>query len=280
MTFEDGGLPWSNPTEVGMREIKKKHGNNKFGVIVSVGTAKADYVQEKAVGKEFVTDTAKRVAATATYPDLVHNQVESDCQDDNIQYYRLNPKTQDHRLKTVLDEWQPKSSMFGQKPGSKTLQHITRKFEAWYNSDPGIREQFIRCAAELVGRRRRRTSDQAKWERYIKGSHFQCQKYECERKDRKFTFLDKFLDHCKHQPRLHYGGAPSSGQDKELVKESRYPGWTYQERKFNALLAHLLVIRKFLRDRKSSSLDQTSDNFCIKNGGITKKAISILVARA
>lgn len=42
----------------------------------------------------------------------------------------------------------------------------------------------------------------------------------------------------------------------------------------------MLDLRKFLRDYKSSSLFEASDNFCIKKSGIAKKAVSILSVTA
>lgn len=228
MTFEDGGLSTSNPTLVGMREIKQKHGRNAFGVVVSVGTAKADHVQEKDVGKEYVNQTVRRLTAIVTQTERTHEEAKDDCRSENIPYYRLNPDSQDFRLRTVLDEWEPRNERNGEKPGSKTLHHMKRRFDAWYNSDPEIPNYFRHCAKELVERRRRRAQDPAKWERFITGSHFRCQEDECENKDRKFTFYDKFLEHCRKTPELHYSENPAT--DDQLLQCSRCEEWKYQKR--------------------------------------------------
>lgn len=104
---------------------------------------------------------------------------------------------------------------------------MKQKFDAWYHSDPEIPRYFQRCAKELVERRRRRAQYPAKWERFVTGSHFRCPEDECERKDRKFTFYDKFLEHCQEAPDLHYG--QNAENDAQLLQYSRSQEWKYQK---------------------------------------------------
>lgn len=224
MTLEDAGVVMPNPTQVGLREIHRIHGKDNVGVVVSVGTAKANYVQEKDIGDESVIGTGERMASVTTNPQEPHHEVEADLQGENPHYYRLDPKDNKHRLTIVMDQWEPRKATDGERSGERTLSHMKQRFDDWYQSNPEIGIMYRKIAEELVQRRRLRARNTAKWERYIKGSHFMCPFDECRESQRKFTFRDQFVDHCREHPTF------KSQPEEQLLKIYRHEGWLYQER--------------------------------------------------
>ena len=165
--FEDGGFGKSNnPTIEGIQEIKKLHGKNSVGVVVSVGTARADHV--KGTG---ILHRVREMGDMATNPDDVHREVErllasaqQNSTADGFEYFRLNARG---LLNIALDEWKPKS-------GEKTLDKIRHEFYQWLVNNTEIQEDLEVCARQLVECRRGRALDRHRWEHFAIGSVYRC----------------------------------------------------------------------------------------------------------
>lgn len=220
MIFEDAGLVMNNPTQVGIREVDRKHNDGHLGVIVSVGTAKGKDVVRREAGKTSIIGATHRGVDLVTDPEPVHLEVQNDCQKKGISYFRLNPLQNDeaHKLGIIMDEWKPKSN------GHVTLKAMKRSFNRWYQSDASVKATFTACAEKLVGRRRSRVKeDFAKWDRYVTGSHFQCHlSSDCMEKEH--TFSDQFLHHVKS-----HDNRQGKTSDSAIVEHGRSGSWKYQD---------------------------------------------------
>jgi hypothetical protein len=107
----------------------------------------------------------------ATDPATVANVVE----DLNLPYYwRFNDED---GIDVDLDEWKP-TAYFTKNSGTKTLEKIQNKFNAWA-LQPHNREDLSKCAKELVRRRRARIRNQAKWKVYATNASFACRQAGC-----------------------------------------------------------------------------------------------------
>lgn len=222
-SLEDAGLSLPNPTKVGVDEIIAKHGREAIGVVVSVGTAKADEVENGSADQTLIS-SAEGALQIVTDPEPAHREVQKEAAREGFPYFRLNPEEPDHLLKIVFDEWKPKRMTNGRKPGSDTLSEMKRAFNRWYT--PEIEDQFRACANELVARRRERADgdvegNKEKWERYVEGVHFECQHPQCPQ-DRQYTRRDEFEQHFV----VRHGRRPTLKADVESAKQV---GWRYQQ---------------------------------------------------
>ncbi|KAJ4316975.1 hypothetical protein N0V94_005182 [Neodidymelliopsis sp. IMI 364377] len=195
--FSDGGFgPANNPCLLGIQELQKVHGSEEHdnvGVVVSVGTAKAD---SSPGGVNFFVDTVRQLTEEATNANTIAELVESIRQ---TNYWRFNDLV---GLKMELDEWKPNWT-FGSrdKCGLTTLETIQNAFNAWALQD--VNQTRIQdCARELVARRRARTASTHLWEQYATGAtRFRCKHRDCTRTF--YTFRDEFEQHFdkKHKGR-------------------------------------------------------------------------------
>ncbi|KAK4893179.1 hypothetical protein LTR27_008520 [Elasticomyces elasticus] len=225
ISHEDAAVNVPNPTREGLLEIEHQFGLGAIGTVVSVGTAKADNIERD--GKPlWLFGTALRVVDNATNPELVHRAVQDRADSERFPYFRFNPEDQDDRLSTMFDEWKPSKARKGLVAGSDTLRSMNHKFQKWYNSDKSIETMFHRCASELVGRRRKRVLNSAKWERYITGTTYRCGYGECSENNLMFSLRDQFEQHCKSK---HYE-EPNFNLEEE-VKRARREAWRYQTKK-------------------------------------------------
>jgi hypothetical protein len=189
--FEDGGFSvTNNPTNIGLQEIRSLHGANSIGVVVSVGTARA----EKA-GSDLLS-TIKDAFYNETDADLVHENMETFSQNYHFDYFRLNGRD-DYALDIGFDDWLPRGQFVKESEvGQQTLQKMRANFNEWYG-DVDNQRLLRACAKELVGRRRARTVERARWERFALGSHFYCPESNCEAD---FSRRDRFREHLEsHQ---------------------------------------------------------------------------------
>jgi len=170
--FEDGGFGRSNnPTSHGVTEIRVQRGQDAVGTVVSVGTARADEVRRKKLISHI-----RRMAASATNPEDVHQQMDeaSRSDTDGFSYFRLNAPGS---LDVKLDEWQPKS-------GIKTLRKMRESFLEW-KQQPENERLLRHCASELVHRRRLRTQNADRWEHFATGAVYRCPVRGCVENDLK-----------------------------------------------------------------------------------------------
>jgi hypothetical protein len=167
-TFIDAGFsPVNNPAEEAYHEVTTS--NHPIGTFVSVGTARKVPFRS---GRGFGTKVKGGLEALGDTED-VHSRMnkEASSTDKGFSYFRFN---QPNALPDVdLDEWIPRSS------GKKTLEKMDVTFNAWA-MQPDIQADFQKCAQELVRRRRLRTADASRWERFALGSFFVCPRDDCE----------------------------------------------------------------------------------------------------
>jgi len=167
-TFIDAGFsPVNNPAEETYHEVTTS--NHPIGTFVSVGTARKIPYRS---GRGFGTKVKGGLEALGDTED-VHSRMnkEASSTDTGFSYFRFN---QPNALPDVhLDEWMPRSS------GKKTIEKMDVTFNAWA-MQPDIQADFQKCAQELVRRRRLRTADASRWERFALGSYFVCPRDDCE----------------------------------------------------------------------------------------------------
>lgn len=161
-TFIDGG--WgqtNNPSEEAYHEIITS--NETIGTFVSVGTGRRTTDRWKSGLKNRILGLVDE----ATNPEISHRRVHalSNQEGNGFQYYRFNELNA--LPDTDFDEWQPRSI------GTRTRRKIEDAFRNWALQND-VQADFQNCAAELVRRRRLRTIDTSRWERYALGSCFDC----------------------------------------------------------------------------------------------------------
>ncbi|KAH6633378.1 acyl transferase/acyl hydrolase/lysophospholipase [Boeremia exigua] len=203
--YSDGGFgQTNNPTLEGIRELETLHrrleGDNvisgSIGVIVSIGTARAD---DKPGGTS-IFKRAKEAFGRATNPQHVAEAVNYD---DRRNCWRFNDE---QGLKIELDDWKPSNSS---RPGHKSIALMRAGFNEWLLSGDNI-DTIKACARELVIRRRQRTLNAAKWERFATVAEFHCPSSDCH--NTAIETRDDFIEHfdSKHarQPHEHSYGVP------------------------------------------------------------------------
>jgi hypothetical protein len=161
-TFIDAGFsPVNNPAEEAYHEVTTF--NEPIGTFVSVGTARR--LPDRS-GSGFGNRVKGGLEALGDTEDVhIRMNKEATSEGKEFSYYRFN---QPNALSDVdLDEWKPRSS------GRRTLDKMDAAFNRWA-VQPDIQAQFQLCALELVRRRRLRTSDASRWERFALGSYFSC----------------------------------------------------------------------------------------------------------
>lgn len=204
--FSDGGFGHTNnPTLVGIEEIEELHGKPNVGVIVSVGTARAD---DDSTRRGFL-HRVKGGFNRATDPKIVAKQVARE----NLPFYfRINDEA---GINVELDEWKP-NGFFTKHPGRDTLETIENRFFRWIARMENSK-RLEECARELARRRRKRAEDGSRWERYAIGAQYRCVHHTC---NRRFGYREDFDEHWE---RVH--------ASDDLNGDARQPAvdiWKYQ----------------------------------------------------
>lgn len=200
--YSDGGFgQTNNPTLQGIYELETLHrrqiGNTEviqgsIGVIVSVGTARAD---DQPGGKS-IFKRVKKAFSRATDPQdvagIIDYQERPNC-------WRLNDE---EGLDMELDDWKP--NKFTSNPGHKSITLMETGFHRWASDEDNI-DRLRDCARELVRRRRLRTMDRSKWERFATVAGFRCPCSECHDSliDSRDDFAEHFQRRHAHQPNEH-----------------------------------------------------------------------------
>ncbi len=91
---------------------------------------------------------------------------------------------------------------------------------AAYLARKGVQRDLEDCAKLLVQRRRRRTGDSARWERYATGSYYECGDSGCGKA--RFETSREFGEHVGSVHGVEGGGV----RDKRM-EEGRGYGWLY-----------------------------------------------------
>ncbi|KAJ4311622.1 hypothetical protein N0V94_007850 [Neodidymelliopsis sp. IMI 364377] len=162
--FSDGGFgSENNPCYLGIRELQTLHGhdshnNGGVGVVVSIGTARADR-----------SSTSNNLSVNNVHEAFEYLKLKD--------YWRFDDNC---GLHVKLDEWKPNGWFTsGNRSGSTTLATITNAFNAWATQIDNMKA-LKACASDLVARRRTRIHNSSRWARYAAGANrFQCKHPEC-----------------------------------------------------------------------------------------------------
>lgn len=211
--YSDGGFgQTNNPTLEGIRELETLHRRpegtsvvyGSIGVVVSIGTARAD----NKPGGTSIFKRAKEAFSTATDPQFVAEAVKYD---DRTNCWRFNDK---NGLDMELDDWKP--NKFSSHPGRISINLMKDGFNRWL-ADWDNAESLKACARELVSRRRLRTRNGSKWERFATVAEFHCPSSECQ--NTAIGSRDDFEDHfeSKHADQPH----------EQSYRETEPKRWTY-----------------------------------------------------
>jgi hypothetical protein len=185
-TFIDGGFGLTNnPAEEAYHEVITS--NHCIETFVSIGTGRR-------TTDRFGTGLVKTVSAAVEAlgdPEAAHVNMtpksEGEEGAEKFHYFRFNKPD---ALPTIdFDEWKPRSN------GDKTLETMRGAFQAWA-LEPEIQKSFQECAAQLVRRRRLRTVDSSRWERFALGSYFICPGKRCpDAGNKKWENRTEFQNH-------------------------------------------------------------------------------------
>jgi hypothetical protein len=182
--YIDGGYgKHNNPTELGIDEIQTRHGESNVGVVVSVGTAKTK-------NQEISNDTSGMVKGLGD-KSTDTKEIEQRVRKRNLPYsYRFND---DDGIGVEVDAWDPKGWLV-KNPGHVTIETMENKAYRWLVNG-GMRHEMEQCAKELVRRRRHRTQDESRWERYANAaSIYRCTVDDC---NKEFKYRAGFSRHCE-----------------------------------------------------------------------------------
>lgn len=216
--YSDGGFGLSNnPTMEGYRELQTLHRrevrpgkvtDGAIGAIVSIGTARA---ADRSGGKGILR-RIKQAFHRATSPQNVAEAINyaslPNC-------WRLNDDVQG--VDVELDEWKP-SGRFTSDPGHESIARMERDFHRWLailNNGTAIKS----CAEELVRRRRARTQNASKWERFAVVAVFRCKDSQCN--GSKWDCREDWDDHFKNRH--------SGNEDEKSYETPNITTWAYQD---------------------------------------------------
>jgi len=186
--FKDGGFGSNNPSLETYNDVVRKHGgySKNVGIFVSVGTGSSEL---KLFDKEGLTRAGTRVREfsanfraarkLASRTQGAHEAMAGHAFRDNkvaFPYSRFDGGRELGKIK--MDEWRSNriSNLITGKQtvsGGITLQNIEKAVKL-YLSDPSVQNELDDRARLLVNRRRLRTRDESKWDRYASASWYEC----------------------------------------------------------------------------------------------------------
>lgn len=199
--FKDGGFGTNNPTKEAYYDIADKHGGlSKIDLVISIGTGKTPldlfarrpgHLNNAIANLRAATKLPSRTLGAHT--DMLRLAKDSE---ELFSYYRFEGGETLGELK--MDEW--KSHHFtaltghSDKSGCKTIRKIEVGTAA-YLQQRDVQRDLAACARLLVRRRRLRTRDVSKWDRYASASHYECYLDGCEASRIKTS--QQYEDHIK-----------------------------------------------------------------------------------
>lgn len=209
VTFIDGGFgEANNPSNEVFWEVTTL--NEKIGTFVSIGTGKGN-PNRFHTGLRPLIHTSFAVAGD---PEPAHSAMQAHKSNHGFSYFRLNQPNALANLE--FDEWKPRKS------GCRTKRKIQDSFRAWAVS-PQVQADINRCAQELVRRRRLRTADFSKWERYASGAFFDCEEDDCPKTgDKRWHNRDDFKNHLINDHQM------EEGEQLQNIINLHRREWTYK----------------------------------------------------
>lgn len=228
MRFKDGGFGCNNPSEEAFHDVREVHGGlaEIVGPFISIGTGIGKFRLFSDKKGNFRDVCANAIAALkrptlTTLTDKSMSYLANFNKVQRFPYYRFDGGEALGEI--AMDEWQthkPKHrSRKKEQPGAKTLDNIHRAVAA-YLQQKSVQRDLEDCAKLLVQRRRLRTEDPSRWERYATSSYFLCRYGACEK-----ARFNTSLDFKNHLEICHGVGAPDVLEKK--VEECRGYWWLY-----------------------------------------------------
>ncbi|TAQ86448.1 hypothetical protein B7494_g5222 [Chlorociboria aeruginascens] len=189
VTFIDGGFgPANNPSKEAWQEVNSS--NERVGSFVSIGTGRQKINRFHSGLRRFI----KAGMAAVGDPEPPHQEMRNKSEELKFGYFRFNEV--DGLSDLEFDEWKPRKS------GKHTKTKIKNAYQTWA-LNPEIQESFHRCALELVRRRRLRTADESRWERYAVKAYFDCNEHGCPGKVEQLWYSkNEFCEHLLNDHKL------------------------------------------------------------------------------
>ena len=229
MRFKDGGFGCNNPSKEAFHDIREVHGGHteNLGPFISIGTGigKFRLFSDKKGNFRDVCANAKAALKRPTLTTLTDQSMSYLANFDRVKrfpYYRFDGGETLGEI--AMDEWKPhksktRRSRDNNPPGAKTLDNIHSAVKA-YLQQKSVQRDLEDCAKLLVQRRRLRTEDLSRWERYATSSYFLCRDGGCEKK--RFNTSADFRNHLENC----HGVEGGDGLEKK-VEECRGFWWIY-----------------------------------------------------
>ena len=234
VTFKDGGFGSNNPSPEACRDIIYKHGGltKNIGPFVSIGTG-TDVPLAMFDGKGGimgnVRNTIANVKTVFKLPSRTlkaHEYMLSLSYSDNELKFPYHRFEGGKRLgKVDLGEWKGHKwtsiTLRDKTPGAKTLLEIEAAV-ALYLKRPEVERELEEVARILVDRRRLRTRNASKWDRYASFSYYECAVKGCEKQHS--NTLDDFKEHVRT---THHHKVDDQVLDN-WIKKYRRVHWVYR----------------------------------------------------
>lgn len=187
--FKDGGFGCNNPSEEAYHDVVEAHGglSKNIGPFISIGTGVGKFRLFSNKKGNFRDVYANAVAAIKrpTLTTLAHKSMSYLAKFDKekrFPYYRFDGG--EVLGEVAMDQWKTQKSKHRSRaqrqPGSKTLEDIQRAVEE-YLQEKGVQMKLEECAKLLVRRRRLRSNNASRWERYATTSYYLCKDGTCEK---------------------------------------------------------------------------------------------------
>lgn len=202
--FKDGGFGTNNPTKEAYYDIVDKHGGqSKIGLVLSIGTGKTSldlFARKSGHWNNTIANfkaATKLPSRTLKAHDDMLRLAENDGEE-LFPYYRFDGGESLGEL--AIDEWKShhftKLTGHSDERGYKTIKKIEDGTED-YLQNPEVQRDLVACAKDLVRRRRLRTRDVSKWDRYASASYYECDLKGCEA--RRIKTSQEYAEHIKSQ---------------------------------------------------------------------------------
>lgn len=228
MRFKDGGFGCNNPSEEAYHDVVEAHGglSKNIGPFVSIGTGIGKFRLFSSQKGNFRDVCANAIAALKrpTLTTLADKSVSYLSNFDRVKrfpYYRFDGGEVLGEI--AMDEWKThkskRRSREQQQSGGKTLEDIGRAVEA-YLARKDVQVKLEDCARLLVQRRRLRSQDASRWERYATTSYYLCKDGACGK-----ARFNTCLDFKNHLERCH--GFEDPGALDEKTEQARKYWWLY-----------------------------------------------------
>lgn len=228
MRFKDGGFGCNNPSEEAYHDVVEAHGglSKNIGPFISIGTGIGKFKLFSNRKGNFRDVCANAIAALkrptlTTLADKSMSYLADFDRTQRFPYYRFDGGEVLGEI--AMDEWKSQKLKHRgrekKQPGAKTLEDIQRAVGS-YLRRKGVQRNLEDCAKLLVQRRRLRTEDPSRWERYATTSYYLCKQGTCEK-----SRFNTSLDFRNHLERTH--GFEAHGKLDGKLEDCREYWWLY-----------------------------------------------------